>query len=201
MSPAAGSADARTIAHYDRDADGYARWSEEVAPRACLERFMARLPEGGTALDLGCGGGWASTVMAARGLRVDAIDASGALVAEARARGVPARVGRFEDLNATAAYDGVWACCSLLHTPRAAMPGLLARVRRALRPGGTLCLGLKDGEGEARDRLGRLYVYWSESAIRAALEAAGFEGIEIARDEGVGRDGRLEPLLDAFARA
>jgi SAM-dependent methyltransferase len=138
MTGAGGTADARTLAFYDSDAAAYAEWSAEISPRAHLQRFVAALPEGGAALDLGCGGGWAAAEMMAAGLSATALDASAGLVARARARGVPAEVGRFEDLEAVAAFDGIWISFSLLHAPLADWPGVLARAARALKPGGAL---------------------------------------------------------------
>ena len=61
---------------------------------------------------------------------------------------IDARLARFDELDAVARYDGIWANFSLLHAPRAEMPGNLARISRALRPGGWLHLGLKLGQGD-----------------------------------------------------
>jgi len=193
-----GTADAATLAVYDRDAPAYAEWSAAASPRTALRVFLARMPEGGAALDLGCGAGWAAAEMIAAGLRVRAVDGSAGLVAEARARGVPAEVARFEEIEERDAYDGVWASFSLLHAPREAMPDILARLRRALKPGGTLHLGLKEGEGERRDALGRRYVYWSEASLTEALTAAGFGAPVITRETATGWDGAEEGMMDVF---
>jgi len=194
------NADPATIAFYDADAAAYAAWSAREAPRAPLRRFIAAMPAGGSALDLGCGAGWAAAEMAAAGLRVQALDASPGLVAQARARGVDARLGRFEDLSHIAAHDGVWASFSLLHAPRADLPALIARVARALKPGGLLYLGMKEGAGERRDSLGRRYAYVSEEDLREMLAAAGLARVEIERETMRGRDGAPETGLHAFAR-
>jgi SAM-dependent methyltransferase len=191
------TADAATLAVYDRDAAAYAEWSS-ASPRGPLQAFLARMPEGGAALDLGCGAGWAAAEMTAAGLRVRAVDGSAGLVAEARRRGVPAEEARFEEIAEVDAYDGVWASYSLLHAPRETMPDLLARIRRALKPGGVLYLGLKEGEGERRDALGRRYVYWSEPALTEALAAGGFGAPVITRETSTGWDGAEEGMMDVF---
>lgn len=198
------TADAETLAFYDSHAADYDAWScpGEISrgEAGSLARFLAALPAGGRALDLGCGAGhWAAAMLAA-GISVRAIDASAGLVAQARARGVPAEIGRFEELDEVAAYDGAWISFSLLHAPLAAWPDALSRVARALRPGGVLFLGLKEGEGEARDRLGRRYSYISDPALRALLAQAGFEQVEIATGRETGRDGVETGILLAFAR-
>jgi len=42
----------------------------------------------------------------------------------------------FHELDARAAYEGVWASACLLHVPRDELAGVLARIRRALKPEG-----------------------------------------------------------------
>lgn len=48
--------------------------------------------------------------------------------------GITTRQARFDEITATAAYDGIWANFSLLHAPRAAFPGHLARLHRRCAP-------------------------------------------------------------------
>ncbi|MDF2233310.1 class I SAM-dependent methyltransferase [Albimonas sp. CAU 1670] len=196
------TADAATLAWYDGAAADYDAWSAPFngGEDGTLARFLAGLPAGARVIDLGCGAGHAAAAMMAAGLSVRALDASAGLVSRARARGVPAEVGRFETLEDVAAYDGAWISFSLLHAPLASWPDVLARVARALRPGGLLFLGLKEGEGERRDRLGRRYAYIREPGLRALLAQAGFAEIEVSTSRGVGRDGAETGLLAAFAR-
>ena len=40
--------------------------------------------------------------------------------------------------------------------------------------GGTLHIALKTGTGEARDRLGRLYTYYTDAELSGLVTAAGF---------------------------
>ncbi|TCP60027.1 methyltransferase family protein [Rhodovulum bhavnagarense] len=165
--------DAQTLAIYAEKAADYSEihHGEETARR--LAAFIARLPEGGRALDLGCGPGWAAARMRQQDLDVTAMDACPEMAEVARARhGLPVRVAPFDALDETAAYDGVWAHFSLLHAPRAALPGHFTAIRRALRPGGHLLVAMKLGSGEARDRLGRLYTYVSAPELRGLLVSA-----------------------------
>ena len=80
------------------------------------------------------------------------------------------------------------------------MPDHLARLRRALRPGGVLYLGLKEGTGERRDDHGRFYTYFGAEEMRSLLADAGFAAPSILHDEGAGFSGVTEPLLHIFAR-
>jgi SAM-dependent methyltransferase len=197
-----GAPDPATLAFYDREAPAYADRAALEADAPELARFIAATPPGGRVLDLGAGSGWGAAAMAAAGLDALAMDASEGLLAEARRRyGVPTRLGRFADLADEAAFDGVWASFSLLHAPKAELPAHLARVLRALKPGGLFYAGLKAGDGEARDRLGRLYSYWRAAEIADLLAETGFVAVETeTRDGGLSYDGTPSTGLHAFAR-
>lgn len=184
--------DARTLAVYEARAADYAARFRGAAD-ADLQAFAAALPPGGRVLDLGCGPGGSAALMAEAGLAVEAWDASPAMVRLARGRGLEARVARFEELEAEGLYDGVWANFSLLHAPRAALPGHLAAVARALRPGGRLHLGMKTGTGERRDALGRFYCYWGTAELRGLIEAAGLRPLACREGASEGLAGGREP--------
>jgi hypothetical protein len=83
----------------------------------------------------------------------------------------------FHELHAEASYDGVWANASLHHAPLPELPGILARVHHALKPGGWHFANYKAADGEhgggGRDFLGRYYNYPSETQLAAAYAAAG----------------------------
>ena len=152
-------------------------------------------------LDFGCGSGWAAHALEGQGFRVSALDGSAGLAEEARRRyGIAVRVARFEELDDDALHGGIWASFCLLHDSRAAMPGPLARLARALAPGGWLYLGLKEGAGERRDRLGRRYTYFGEAEIGALLAAAGFPEVEITVEQAAGYDGTMTGMMHILAR-
>lgn len=170
------SIDPETLAVYEARAEDYAKMVQTTNPGRFLKRFMHSLPQGARVLDLGCGPGDASAVMLQAGFDVDPVDASPAMIAIARDRqGLPARLGSFDDITQTAAYHGVWANFSLLHAPRTDLPGHLAAIRRALVEGGSFHIGLKLGDGEERDSLGRFYTYYTRDELAGLLAAAGFE--------------------------
>ena len=192
--------DEQTVGFYDAAARDYAEKLVKGHVRPELARFIARLPAGARVLDLGCGPGNASAAMAAAGLRPDPVDASDGMVRfAAETYGVPARLGTFDEDFGRARYDGIWASYSLLHARRAELPGLVARLCAALRPGGTLYLGMKLGEGEARDALGRHYAYVSAQELRDWTEAAGLEVLESVEGESRGMAGTLDPTVDFMA--
>lgn len=165
------STDPDTIAFYQARAPHYVLKFGQ-AHSYQLDAFLNRLPAGGRVLELGCGGGQDAARIAARGFAVDATDATPAMVAKANERwSVGARVMTFDQLEAEAAFDGIWAHASLLHCPREALPDVLARIHRALRPGGWHFASYKLGEAEARDAFGRFYNFPDEGWLVAQYAA------------------------------
>ncbi len=191
--------DRETIAVYNARAGDYStHFASGDAPDATLAAFIARLNRGARVLDLGCGPGLSSAHMAAAGLDPDPVDAAEAMVAIARnTHGLPARLGTFDDLQGP--YDAVWANFSLLHMPRADLPGFLVRLHEAMAPGGLLHLGLKSGQGEARDKIGRQYSYFTPDEIAAWLAAAGFTPDAPVLGEERGLAGDVEPFFTLTA--
>ena len=182
--------DAGTLAFYEREAAVYAGRPQD-GRFARLWRFLEGLPAGASVLELGCGGGRDAEEMLRLGYAVTPSDGSPAMAAEAERRlGRPVLVMRFEQLEAAAAYDAVWANASLLHVRAAALADIIGRVRQALRPGGRFFASFKLGDGEGRDSLGRYYNFPTEAALRAAYDAAGpWAKLEAEHAAGGGYDG------------
>ncbi len=181
--------DAETVGVYNARAGDYAEMTDRpgrIDPD--LLTFMERLPAGAHVLDLGCGPGTASATMVAHGFVVTATDASAEMVAlAARHAGVEARLATFEEIEGRDLYDGIWANFSLLHAPRDQMPGHLARLVTALKPGGMFHIGMKLGSGAQRDSIGRFYTYYSDEELSGLLEAAGLtiEDRSFGQDKGL----------------
>lgn len=196
------TADAETMRVYAEQAERYAQAFDSERKDPWLEAFIAAMPEGAHVLELGCGPGRIAGVMQSAGLRVDAVDAAPEMVAlAARLHGVAARVARFDQIDGVALYHGIWANFSLLHAPKAQMPDHLARLHTALLPGGRVHLGLKAGEGEARDALGRFYAFYEETELRDLLAAAGFTVRQVDHGASAGLAGTVDPWMIVTAHA
>jgi len=130
---------------------------ELLAPRA-----------GERILDLGCGEGALSERIAAAGAVVVGVDAAPDMVAAARRRGLDARLLEAEGLTFEEEFDAVFSNAALHWMRRP--DEVIARVRRALRPGGRF-VGEFGGHGNV-------------AAIRVALVAVlarrGLEGAALS---------------------
>lgn len=79
-------------------------------------RFLQNIPAGGRILDAGCGSGRDARAFKDLGFEVEAFDASPELAKLASTHlGHTVRVRTFSDVSEVHAYDGIWACASLLH--------------------------------------------------------------------------------------
>jgi len=164
--------DVATLAFYESQARVYAAEARD-GPSSRLDAFLRLLRPGARVLELGCGDGRDSEAMLAQGFDVEATDGAAPMASRAEARlGRRVRVMRFDELVAVEAYDGVWASASLLHAPRSALPGILARIHRSLKPGGFHAASYKAGEAEGRDGLGRYFNYLAADRLVAAYDAA-----------------------------
>ena len=131
------SGDSASIAFYDGEAERYAERAHGKPAHPRLAAFASALPPGGTVLDLGCGGGQDALSFTRLGFQVIGSDASLKIAAEAQRRtGLPIRIKKFDELDDSEAFDGIWASASLHHVPAAELPDLFTRMHEALKPGG-----------------------------------------------------------------
>jgi trans-aconitate methyltransferase len=144
-------------------------------------------------LDLGCGDGVLTEVIAAAGASVVAVDAAPDMVAAAKARGLDARVVPGQSLAFDREFDAVFSNAAL-HWMRP-QEAVLDGVRRALKPGGRFVAEMGGHNNTAailtamRAVLARRgiealslspWYFPSAEAYRAKLEAARFRVEEIA---------------------
>jgi SAM-dependent methyltransferase len=188
--------DSATLAFYAAEAPDYAAHGLGGVGRH-LEGFLERLEPGARILELGCGSGRDAAHMERRGFAVEPTDGVTEMAAQATALlGREVQVMRFDQLTATAAYDGVVAAYSLLHVPRDGLVGVLARIWNALKPGGWHVATYKTAGDEGRDRLGRYYNYLSEAELRTFYANAGlWSVVETETGEGRGYEGGVSGFI------
>ena len=114
--------------------------------------------------------------------------------------GVTARQIRFEDLDYTNTFDGVWACASLLHAEREKLPGIICKINDALKPGGILYMSFKYGES-SEERNGRFFTDMTENDLPFLCNADnGFEIIEYYISTDVRPERSNEKWLNIIAK-
>lgn len=146
-----------TIDYYEQHATQYVKETLTAELQEIYQPFLEALPSKGRILDAGCGAGRDALAFEKRGYRVTAFDACGALAAHAsKLLGRKVAVQRFDQLDTSGRYDGVWACASLLHVPANQLPETFQRLWQTLVPGGVFYCSFKWGQGE-RLQAGRLF--------------------------------------------
>ena len=194
--------DKETIDVYDAQAAEYAKLVTGEKREPALESFMERLPNGARVLDWGCGPGNSAAKLRDAGFETVATDASAEMVKLAKQTyDLDVRLESFDQLTSENDYDGIWANFSLLHASRAEFPTYLAAAHKALKPGGAFHIGMKLGEGEARDSIGRFYVYYSLDGLKSLLSDAGFTVISERTGETKGLAGQVDPFAILLTHA
>jgi SAM-dependent methyltransferase len=145
-----------TRAAYDTVAADYADLLATGLDAKPLDRAMLAafaelvLADGGAPVaDLGCGPGRVTAHLHTLGVDAFGIDLSPAMVAEARRRhpGLHFEEGSLAALDlADGAVGGIVAWYSIIHTPPAHLPAVLAEFHRVLAPGGHVLLAFQAGD-------------------------------------------------------
>lgn len=168
---------ADTLAYYDQNAEAFAASTADVEFSQMQRRFEALLSPGARILDFGCGSGRDARHFLDAGFDVVATDGSAELCRLARQlTGLPVRHELFQDLADIEAYDGIWACSSILHLPKPQLADVFGKMIAALKPGGVIYTSFKHGtfEGERNERY---FTDFTEPAFREFL--AGIPGVRI----------------------
>lgn len=147
--------------------------------------LLGLLPSNWVVGDLGCGTGALLPALAPHAARVIGVDASGEMLAAARDRmkglaNVELREGALEALPLPdASLDAVTLMLVLHHLPAPA--DALGEAARVLKPGGRLLIvDMTPHEHEEyRQRMGHVWLGFSDDQIQRYLALAGFEGIKI----------------------
>ncbi len=156
------------------------------------DRILALLPEDpGVAVDLGCGSGELSRLLANRTPRLICVDQSPNMLERARQRvespRAEYRIGALEHLPlGDGEADTVVASMVLHHMPDPL--AALREIRRALRPGGTLILAELDHHEEEvmRTRFADFWLGFPSARLQKALAESGFRVMQKEGGRGAG---------------
>jgi SAM-dependent methyltransferase len=139
---------------YDRAADEYVkRIYDELQykplDRQLLEQFALRTHGLGPVCDLGCGPGHVARYLHERGVPVQGVDLSPAMIAHARQLnpGIEFTQGNLLALDVgDSVWGGIVAFYSIIHVPRVDLTNAMRELKRVLLPGGVLLLAFHCGD-------------------------------------------------------
>ncbi|HEX4223834.1 MAG TPA: methyltransferase domain-containing protein [Pseudonocardiaceae bacterium] len=154
---------------------------------ALIDAFTELAGAAGPIADLGCGPGWLTADLAARGHQVFGIDLSPEMIAYARSTYPDLRfsIGSMTALDLPdGELAGIVSWYSLIHTPPAELPAILAEFHRVSAPGGHVLVGFFSGadlDDQPRefDHKVTLGYRWSAARMAELLAEAGL--VEVAR--------------------
>ena len=167
----------KTLNYYDLNAEEFVTQTQLLPFAGVQNRFLMRLPQGGHILDFGCGSGRDTRAFLRQGFQVTAVDGSAKMCRLASEfTGIPVKQMRFQELDDKNVYDGIWACASILHLPKNELPGVMVRMREALKDHGLIYASFKYGDFEGW--IGeRYFTYFTWKSFRDLI--AGIGGLEI----------------------
>lgn len=158
----------RTQAVYESNAARFdAERPKKLHERVWLDRWLARVADGGSLLDLGCGAGDPiAAYLLERGYRVTGVDFSEPMLAIAR-RCLPAArwiQGDMRELALGEQFNGILGWNSFFHLTQVEQRALIPRLADHLLPGGSLMLTVGPVAGEVTGHVGDDLVYHASLA-------------------------------------
>lgn len=180
-----------SLQYYNQHAQEFFDNTKDVKFTEMQDRFLKYLSPGARILDFGCGSGRDTKYFLGKGFRTEAVDGSEELVKIASEyTGIQVRQMLFQDLNEYEAYDGIWACSSILHLTYNGLLDVFGKMSHALVSHGILYTSFKYGTSEG-ERNGRYFTDMTEDKIKKLLNAVNVFSVEemwVTSDVRPGRD-------------
>lgn len=159
----------KTLSYYNNSAKSFIEGTIDADLSDLRKRFLNYLPDSAHILDLGCGSGRDAKAFLEQGYTVTAVDGSAECCKLASDYiGQEVIYKTFEEMDFDQAFDGVWACASLLHVPYGELTGIFEKIAQALKPGGFLYASFKYGEFEG-ERNGRYFTDLTKKRLETLL--------------------------------
>ncbi|MDV2582373.1 class I SAM-dependent methyltransferase [Alkalibacillus haloalkaliphilus] len=169
------------------------------------EKFLEYLLTEGckSLLEIGAGPGKDSLYFKEQGLNTISTDISPEMIKLCKKKGLDAEVMSFANLDYPDHYfDSIWALNCLLHVSRKEIKGVLAEIKRVLKPSGLLYIGVYGGrnqEGVWKDdhyNPKRFFSFYDDESIKQLLaEFFIIENFEVVPKETVGGDFHFQSVV------
>jgi len=176
---------AKTITAYDQSPGKYIEGTQGMTLRYEFDRFAKSVT--GAVLDAGCAFGRDTAVFHDRGFAVTGIDLSDGLLQKARELHPALDFKKMDVRSLTFAdesFGGVWCSAVLLHLNDRDVTKALREFYRVLKPGSTLFVSFKKGEGTQEvletfsSEAARFYNFKTIKTLTALLKKSGFTNID-----------------------
>ncbi len=159
-----------TLRYYNTYADSFSQDTIEAKMTKIQDRFLAYLSPGSHILDLGCGTGRDSKLFLDRQYKITALDGSLELCKIAKViTGQEIMCMRYDEMQWVEAFEGIWACASLLHVKSDQLPYIMKKVINALKRGGIIYISFKHGDFEGMQNR-RYYTNMTEEMLGDLLD-------------------------------
>ena len=170
----------RTLDFYNNNSKSYIESTLTVDISHLYKDFLKHIPKGGYILDLGCGSGRDSLEFIKQGYNVTAVDGSKELsIAASKLIEQEVICSKFEELQLTEKFHGIWACASLLHVNRKDILDVIKNTSSNLKDNGVFYMSFKYGEKEYIDEKGRYFNCYTEETFNELISKV--EGLDIMK--------------------
>ena len=170
----------RTLDFYNNNSKSYIESTLSVDMSHLYKDFLKHIPKGGYILDLGCGSGRDSLEFIKQGYNVTAVDGSKELsIAASKLIEQEVICSKFEELQLTEKFHGIWACASLLHVNRKDILDVIKNTSSNLKDNGVFYMSFKYGEKEYIDEKGRYFNCYTEETFNELISKV--EGLDIMK--------------------
>ena len=170
----------KTLDFYNNNSKSYIESTLSVDMSHLYNDLLKHIPKGGYILDLGCGSGRDSLEFIKKGYNVTAVDGSKKLsIAASKLIGQKVICSKFEDLQLTEKFNGIWACASLLHVNKNHIVDIIKNLSSNLKTNGVFYISFKYGENEYIDEKGRYFNCYTEETFNELISKV--EGLDIMK--------------------
>ena len=161
-----------TLDFYNNNSKSYIESTLSIDMSHLYKDFLKHIPKDGHILDLGCGSGRDSLEFIKRGYNITAVDGSKELsIATSKVIGQEVICNKFEDLQLTEKFHGIWACASLLHINKRDLINVIKNISYNLEDNGVFYMSFKYGKGEYIDEKGRYFNCYTEKTFKEMILA------------------------------
>lgn len=174
------NANDKTTQYYSTNSSEYIISTKDVNMAEHYGRFLPYLASGAKVLDVGFGSGRDMLYFVSKGFDVVGVDNVVEFVNNAQNMGLNVYLRDFHNLPYEEAFDGIWACASLLHSDN--LPLAFENLYKALKKDGYIYLSMKYGKGEQVEN-GRFYQYIDEEKLNELCQNANLSIVEIYTSE------------------